>query len=386
MPGAAVRQLPALRVEDAAEHRGAGRPGQHQGEPVQGGEHLGRAGRLQQQRPAGTAQLPHHRGCGQAPADAVTDDDADPAVGQGHRVVPVAADLQGAGRRLVPYGEAVGQLGRAEDGPLQRDRHLTLLVGGVRPVQRLPECAAQEQQQHLVLGAETPRRVEFEPDHQRTLRRVDSGAGAGRPDTGGRVDGDPQGWLRPQRGDGVADRPGELRPVGDRRAGQRRYAVRLPVGGEHPVRLPQLAQLLHPGAQRLGGAGGPGQPLVEGAEGGLPLHRVPLGGDVADGADHHPPAVVVGDRVEGDRRPEPVAVAVPQRHHERAVGHRHDLRESVGHQPVRRRVGGGVGPPRILGHGRACPPGRSRTGRRRRCSSPPARRRRRGRRSPPATS
>ena len=76
---------------------------------------------LQQQRPGRAAQLAHHGGRGQPAADDVADDHAVAAVGQVDDVVPVAADLQRPGGRLVADRELGGQGGRPEDGALQRD-------------------------------------------------------------------------------------------------------------------------------------------------------------------------------------------------------------------------------------------------------------------------
>ena len=64
---------------------------------------------LQQQRPPGAAQLAHDRGRGQTAADDVADDHPVAAVGQVDDVVPVAADLEGAGGGLVVDGEAGGR-------------------------------------------------------------------------------------------------------------------------------------------------------------------------------------------------------------------------------------------------------------------------------------
>ena len=129
------------------------RAGNQGGEAVHGRQGLRWAGVLQQQRPAGTAQLAHHGRGLQAVPDAVTDHDADPPVGQFDQVIPVAPHLERAAGRLVAGREAGGQPGRAEDGALQGEGGFPLLIGLVGPVQRLAEIPAQQREQGPVLGA-----------------------------------------------------------------------------------------------------------------------------------------------------------------------------------------------------------------------------------------
>jgi hypothetical protein len=122
MAGAAVGHGRGRRVDDGAEYRGALGRGDPAGEGVEVGQGLSRAGGAQQHRLAGRAELAHDRRGGQAAADAVADDDADPVAGHRDHVVPVPAHLQRFYRRDISRGEAVRQLGGAEDGLLQRQR------------------------------------------------------------------------------------------------------------------------------------------------------------------------------------------------------------------------------------------------------------------------
>ena len=159
--GAGVAELTGARVEDAAEDRAAERAGDQGGEAVHGGQRLRRAGVLQQQRPAGAAQLPHHGRGLEAVPDTVADHDPDPPVGQFDEVIPVA------GR------EPRGKPGRPEDGPLQGQRGFPLLIREVGPVQRLAEVPAQQGEQRPVLGGERPGRIGLDPHRQLALRVLD---------------------------------------------------------------------------------------------------------------------------------------------------------------------------------------------------------------------
>ena len=178
VPGTAVGERARGGVEDAAEDGGAQGTRQPVGEAVERGQGVRRAAGLQQQRPAGAAQLAHHRGRGESPADAVADDDADPVAGQRDDVVPVAADFQGRVGRLVPHREAVGQPGRAEDRPLQRDRDLPLPVVAVGAAQGVRQRPGQQRQQRPVLGAEGTARFRLHPERQPAVGVVEGRAGA----------------------------------------------------------------------------------------------------------------------------------------------------------------------------------------------------------------
>ena len=125
---AAVGQPARALVEDAAEDRAAEGAGDQGGEAVHGGQGLRRAGVLQQQGPAGAAQLAHHGRGLEAVPDTVADHDADPPVGQFDEVVPVAPHLQRAAGRFVAGREARGQPGRPEDGALQGQGGFPLLI------------------------------------------------------------------------------------------------------------------------------------------------------------------------------------------------------------------------------------------------------------------
>jgi hypothetical protein len=86
----------------------------------------------------------------------VADHDRVPALGQSDDVVPVAADFQGDPGRLVPHGQASGQICRPEDGTLQGERYLALLLvrpgTGERPLQ----VRGQLSEQGAVKGGERP--------------------------------------------------------------------------------------------------------------------------------------------------------------------------------------------------------------------------------------
>ena len=79
-PALLYAQPPGVPVENAAEDRAADGAGDEGGEPVHGGERLGRARVLQEQGAAGAAELPHHGRCVQPVPDAIPDHDPDPSL------------------------------------------------------------------------------------------------------------------------------------------------------------------------------------------------------------------------------------------------------------------------------------------------------------------
>ena len=110
MTGAGVDQLTGVRVstaQNAVVHRAPGSRAANRSSAV---ERRAGTGLFEQQRPARAAQLSHHRRGGQAVADTVADDQRDAPVVEVDDVIPVAADLQRAGRRLVSNREAAGRL------------------------------------------------------------------------------------------------------------------------------------------------------------------------------------------------------------------------------------------------------------------------------------
>ena len=346
MARAAVGQPARCRVEDAAEHRAADRPGDQRREPVHGAQRLGRARVLQQQGPAGAAELPHHGGGIQPMTHAVTDHDPGPPVRQFHDVKPVAADFQGAAGQLVPGREAVRQPGRAQDGPLQHQGRFPLLVALVHPVQSLAQVAAQQGQQRAVLRGERPGRVRVDRDGQQAQRvlhrdpdRLLADVGRG------------QQRLPPQRGHGLPERSGQVAPAGLRIGGQHlRLVVADPGHGERAAGVPEPPKLVQRALQSLRQAGGPGQQQAHGRQGLLALPGVPLGGDVPQRADHHaPPGVRVVGLVEAGRHPQPMAVPVRDRRDEAAPALPHQLAEGLGDLTVGLRIGVRLRPPDVLG-------------------------------------
>ena len=122
-------------------------------------------------------QLPHHAGRGQPAADTVADDDADPAVRQFGDVVPVATDLQRRGGGLIADREPRRQPATPEQGVLQGQRDLTLLIEQVHPVQRLIQATAEQREQGPVFQAERRASVQLDPQRGHVPGVLDGGAG-----------------------------------------------------------------------------------------------------------------------------------------------------------------------------------------------------------------
>ena len=166
MPGAGVHQLTGVGAEHRAEGGGAARAGQPRGELVQRRQRGAGAGVFEQQCPAGAAQLTHDGRRGQAVADAVADDQRDAAVVEVDDVVPVAADLQRAGGRLVAHRESAGQTRGPEDRVLQRQRGFPLLVELMHPLQTLTEATGQHREQRVVFGGERSSLGQLDVHHE----------------------------------------------------------------------------------------------------------------------------------------------------------------------------------------------------------------------------
>ena len=165
-PALEYTSSPVSRVSTAQNAVVQSGTGQPRGETVQPGERGAGTGLLEQQRPAGAAQLAHHGGGGQAVADTVADDQRDAPVVEVDDVVPVAADLQRAAGRVVAHREAAGQRRRAEHRVLQRQRGFALLVELVDALQALTEATGQHREQGVVLGGERPLLGQLDPDDQ----------------------------------------------------------------------------------------------------------------------------------------------------------------------------------------------------------------------------
>ncbi len=121
---------------------------------------------FEQQGPAGASQLSHDRRRSQAVADTVADDQRDAAVVEVDDVVPVAADLERTGGRLVAHRESAGQTGGTEDRVLQRQRRFPLLVELMHPLQSLAEAAGQHREQRVVFGGERSSLCQLDVHHE----------------------------------------------------------------------------------------------------------------------------------------------------------------------------------------------------------------------------
>jgi hypothetical protein len=93
MTSARVNQFTSFSIEHRTERRGAAGARQSRSEAVQGRQRRTGPWLFEQQRPAGTAQLTHHGGGGQAVTDTIADDQRDTFVVEFDNVLPVATDL-----------------------------------------------------------------------------------------------------------------------------------------------------------------------------------------------------------------------------------------------------------------------------------------------------
>lgn len=99
-------------------------------------------------------------------ADAVADDEGDPAVVEIDHVVPVATDLQRPRGGLIPHRETLWQVGRTQDRMLQRQSGFPLLVELVHALQSLPQPSGEHGEQRLILRRERPLLDQLDPQDQ----------------------------------------------------------------------------------------------------------------------------------------------------------------------------------------------------------------------------
>lgn len=118
--------------------------------------------------------------------DTVADQQRDAPVVQVGDVVPVTPNLQRTGGRLVAHRKTVRQIRRAQDGMLQGQGGLTLLVDLINPLQALAEPGRQHGEQGLVLEGEGPSFGQIDPHDEHALGMLQ---GDGRRSRPGRVGG-----------------------------------------------------------------------------------------------------------------------------------------------------------------------------------------------------
>ena len=197
---------------------------------------------------------------------------------------------------------------------LQRQRRLPLLVDLMDALQTLPEAPGEHREQRALLRGEGPPITELEVHDQHTLRVLQRDArGTGHAGVGH------QQLAVTQRRDRCPGARGQLAPVSRTRSDADQLRDRTVLmgredGGLHGVRVPHLAERLDGPEHGVVEGVGLHEALVERSQCGLPLHHVPLGGDVAHGSDSDSAARVrIGGVLEGRAHPQAMAVAVGDR-------------------------------------------------------------------------
>ena len=165
MSRAAVAHGRSAGVDESDEYRRAERIWDELGDGVELFEHSGRFGAGEQECTCRCAQLAHHRCGGQAPADAVTDDNADAIVADWQHVVEVAADLQRRHRGFVADGETGGQRARRPHRALQRQRCLARGLELPDMLHGEAEMADQRGDELPVFGADDAGQAMLEAQH-----------------------------------------------------------------------------------------------------------------------------------------------------------------------------------------------------------------------------
>jgi hypothetical protein len=167
MPGRRERDPAAVRVDLRIGDRRVARCLDLVDERVQVAEHRGRLQVRAGQRADGAAQLSHRAGRDKAPADDVSDDDADPAPRQLEGVVPVAADLEVLDRRVIQrchLEPRVPQGGAGQQAALERVRDVTCLLMEPRALQGETCLRGTHVEERELFRLEAAACVELEPE------------------------------------------------------------------------------------------------------------------------------------------------------------------------------------------------------------------------------